>query len=176
MAPDTAPKLKGTSLIHGDSLVKAGLEVAPSISVSTSGSFVQYSEWDDLLNYRLPTFIMGFFFKKKKKRDVLLSAFLQRKLEESVPPLEVDFRNPPAHIYSRYTQGVSTRVEHILSTINVCSYFTFCNQWQPLSCEMQLTYPYLCNIGWICLDLFIWPSCFICGAKHLLLKKSLLIL
>lgn len=61
MAPDTAPKLKGTSLIHGDSLVKAGLEVAPSISVSTSGSFVQYSEWDDLLNYRLPTFIMGFF-------------------------------------------------------------------------------------------------------------------
>ena len=28
-------------------------------------------------------------------------------------------RNPSTHVYSRYTQQVSTRAEHILSRINV---------------------------------------------------------
>lgn len=32
---------------------------------------------------------------------------------------DLDLRNPTQHIYSRYTQQVSTRVEHILSKINV---------------------------------------------------------
>jgi hypothetical protein len=32
---------------------------------------------------------------------------------------EIDFRNPQRHIYSRYTQQVSSRVEHVLSRINV---------------------------------------------------------
>jgi cystathionine gamma-synthase len=31
----------------------------------------------------------------------------------------VDFRNPTRHVYSRYTQQVSTRAEHILSQVNV---------------------------------------------------------
>ncbi|KAF9469101.1 Cys/Met metabolism PLP-dependent enzyme-domain-containing protein [Collybia nuda] len=30
----------------------------------------------------------------------------------------VDFRNPPRHVYSRYTQQVRTRAEHVLSQIN----------------------------------------------------------
>ena len=31
----------------------------------------------------------------------------------------IDLRNPSTHVYSRYTQQVSTRAEHILSRINV---------------------------------------------------------
>ncbi|KAK0498754.1 Cys/Met metabolism PLP-dependent enzyme-domain-containing protein [Armillaria luteobubalina] len=31
---------------------------------------------------------------------------------------DVDFKNPERHVYSRYTQDVSTRAEHILSKIN----------------------------------------------------------
>ncbi|KAF8640123.1 hypothetical protein AX17_001359 [Amanita inopinata Kibby_2008] len=31
---------------------------------------------------------------------------------------DVDFRNPSQHVYSRYTQQISTRAEHILSRIN----------------------------------------------------------
>ncbi|KAH6915005.1 cystathionine gamma-synthase [Coprinopsis sp. MPI-PUGE-AT-0042] len=38
----------------------------------------------------------------------------------TVPATEsgIDFRNPPRHVYSRYTQDISTRAEHILSEIN----------------------------------------------------------
>ena len=32
---------------------------------------------------------------------------------------DIDMRNPSRHVYSRYTQQVSSRVEHILSRINV---------------------------------------------------------
>lgn len=31
----------------------------------------------------------------------------------------IDMRNPSRHVYSRYTQQISTRAEHILSRINV---------------------------------------------------------
>ncbi|PCH41264.1 cystathionine gamma-synthase [Wolfiporia cocos MD-104 SS10] len=31
---------------------------------------------------------------------------------------DIDFRNPPRHVYSRYTQSVSTRAERVLSKIN----------------------------------------------------------
>ncbi|KAJ6538586.1 cystathionine gamma-synthase [Mycena sp. CBHHK59/15] len=31
---------------------------------------------------------------------------------------DTDYRNPSRHVYSRYTQQVSTRVEHILSSVN----------------------------------------------------------
>ncbi|OSX60368.1 hypothetical protein POSPLADRAFT_1066693 [Postia placenta MAD-698-R-SB12] len=41
---------------------------------------------------------------------------------DSNPPKQDDFlstiRNPPSHLYSRYTQSVSTRAEHVLSKIN----------------------------------------------------------
>ncbi|TFK43631.1 Cys/Met metabolism PLP-dependent enzyme-domain-containing protein [Crucibulum laeve] len=75
MAPSSP--LSGTILVHGDrSLV--GMEVAPSISVSTT-------------------------FRQPETIDA---------------PLKLDFRNPSRHVYSRYSQQVSTRAEHILSTIN----------------------------------------------------------
>ncbi|KAK0190989.1 Cys/Met metabolism PLP-dependent enzyme-domain-containing protein [Armillaria mellea] len=35
----------------------------------------------------------------------------------------VDFKNPERHVYSRYTQDVSTRAEHILSKINALVFF-----------------------------------------------------
>ncbi|KAG6918921.1 hypothetical protein DXG01_010576 [Tephrocybe rancida] len=35
-----------------------------------------------------------------------------------IDPQSFDMRNPPRHVYSRYTQQVSTRAEHILSRIN----------------------------------------------------------
>ena len=31
---------------------------------------------------------------------------------------DINFREPTRHVYSRYTQQVSTRVEHVLSRIN----------------------------------------------------------
>ena len=39
-------------------------------------------------------------------------------------PYEEDSRTPPHDVYSRYSQPVRTRAEHILSKINVCSSIT----------------------------------------------------
>ncbi|KAF8974209.1 Cys/Met metabolism PLP-dependent enzyme-domain-containing protein [Flammula alnicola] len=80
MAPKLL-KLRGTDLIHGDTEL-AGVEVAPSISVSTT--------------FRAPNPL--------EAQDFSLA--------------DVDMRNPGRHVYSRYTQQVSTRAEHILSRIN----------------------------------------------------------
>ncbi|KAF8076285.1 Cys/Met metabolism PLP-dependent enzyme-domain-containing protein [Lyophyllum atratum] len=81
MAPGKT--LKGTDLIHGDTVVRNfGPEVAPSISVTTT--------------FRAANPLV----------------------EESTPLSDIDLRNPTKHIYSRYTQQVSTRAEHILSRIN----------------------------------------------------------
>ncbi|KAG6837547.1 hypothetical protein H0H93_007728 [Arthromyces matolae] len=41
-----------------------------------------------------------------------------RPLDAPIDAESFDMRNPPRHIYSRYTQQVSTRAEHILSRIN----------------------------------------------------------
>lgn len=38
---------------------------------------------------------------------------------QDVSLANINFREPTRHVYSRYTQQVSTRVEHILSRINV---------------------------------------------------------
>ncbi|CCM04816.1 uncharacterized protein FIBRA_07009 [Fibroporia radiculosa] len=40
--------------------------------------------------------------------------------QNNIPPNpeDFDFRNPTRHIYSRYTQNISTRAEHVLSKIN----------------------------------------------------------
>lgn len=96
------PKVNGTVLIHGDADVVATQrsEVAPSISVTTS-----------VFN---PTFLSS---------SVLfaLIAFRAPKPEDNVPPVDLDdLWNPPRHVYSRETQSNTTRVEHILSKVNVC--------------------------------------------------------
>jgi hypothetical protein len=99
----TKPKVSGTTLIHGDSAVNGGskTDVAPPISVTTSE--------DRVLRYWLCLDI-GLF-----------AAF---RTPHGKPPAaegDIDFRNPPSHVYSRYTQDISTRAEHILSEINVCA-------------------------------------------------------
>ncbi|TCD67684.1 hypothetical protein EIP91_012050 [Steccherinum ochraceum] len=79
--PDGKPVLSGTDLLHADDEVPRGLEVAPSISVTTT--FKQPNVWDPNLTL------------------------------ETLNPW-----NPEKHVYSRYTQSVSTRVEKVLSKIN----------------------------------------------------------
>ena len=93
-------KLSGTDLIHGDDGLH-GPEVAPSISVSTStfgAVCARYGELTvrDTAAFRLPS-----------------------PMEEPPAKKEFDVWKPTRHIYSRYTQGVTTRVEHVLSKITV---------------------------------------------------------
>ncbi|KAH8106123.1 cystathionine gamma-synthase [Cristinia sonorae] len=78
---DPKPKLSGTDLLHADDDVPRGLEVAPSISVTTT--YKQPDAWDPNLTLD-----------------------------------QLNLNNPVRHIYSRYTQAVSTRAEHVLSKIN----------------------------------------------------------
>lgn len=54
--------------------------------------------------------------------------------------------NPPRHIYSRYTQGVSTRVEKVLSAINVRQ---FIMKFQRLSLTLVT--------AWVCPDVCLRP-------------------
>ncbi|THH33592.1 hypothetical protein EUX98_g557 [Antrodiella citrinella] len=75
------PRLSGTDLLHADDDAAKGLEVAPSISVTTT--FKQPDAWD-------PKFDLA----------------------------ALNPSNPVRHVYSRYTQAVSTRVERVLSKIN----------------------------------------------------------
>lgn len=96
---DTAPgQLSGTLLIHGDHVI--GAEVAPSISVTSS-------------KYPSPS-LMGLMFTHK---TWYLSAF------RAVPagdPSGLGAMNPDRHIYARYSQSVSSRVDQVLGKINVC--------------------------------------------------------
>ena len=99
MAPKDTNKLSGTQLIHADDELH-GPEVAPSISVSTSQSSKPF-----------PCMVLH--------TDIPLIAF--RALDPTkFPKQEFDEWNPKQHVYSRYTQNVSTRAERVLSKINVC--------------------------------------------------------
>jgi len=97
-------KVNGTDLIHGDAALRGGKEVSPSISVTTSKSqrilsppcLEKMIEWPFAPAYCMPETTV-----------------------ENSGAVDVDFRNPARHVYSRYTQEVSTRAEHILSRINV---------------------------------------------------------
>jgi len=80
MSPKTN-SLSGTDLMHADDAFHDGLEVSPSISVTTT--FRAPNPW---------------------KEDDGLE--------------ELNAWSPDRHVYSRYTQNVSTRVEKVLSKIN----------------------------------------------------------
>ncbi|PSS37311.1 hypothetical protein PHLCEN_2v788 [Hermanssonia centrifuga] len=83
MAPkgDEKTPFTGTDLIHADDHVHRGLEVAPSISVTTT--FRNPEPWNEKIGLD-----------------------------------DLDAWNPSRHVYSRYTQGSTTRVEKVLSKIN----------------------------------------------------------
>jgi cystathionine gamma-synthase len=89
--------LSGTALIHADDVISP--EVAPSISVTTS----EHAHFPHLSSrpHKLPAY-----------RHPVPGA-------DIVPELELDSQNPQRHVYSRYTQDISGRVEKILSAINV---------------------------------------------------------
>lgn len=92
--------LSGTNLIHGDSEATTGLEVAPSISVTTSEYYNQ------LLAHQSITSVIAFRAPAPWKENDGLE--------------ELNAWNPDRHVYSRYTQNVSTRVEKVLSKVTVC--------------------------------------------------------
>ena len=92
--------LKAVDLIHDDDGQHKS-EVSPSISVSTS-------KWPSLLLIRNP------YVAASK------TAFRHAHPDDKFTIEDWDPRNPSRHLYSRYTQDVSTRVERILSKINVC--------------------------------------------------------
>lgn len=132
MAPNNKlPKLNGTQLIHGDSRF-AGPEVAPSISVTTSELFrTRAGKWCMII-CSSPAFRS------------------QNPLKDEVSDV-LDLRNPVNHVYSRYTQQVSTRAEHILSQINV---------WIMRESQ-SLVLKNICP-GRLCTHLFIWSRCILC--------------
>jgi cystathionine gamma-synthase len=94
--------LKGTDLIHADDGLR-GLEVGPSISVTSSKSNI--------------TFLVAIL-------TCIGTAFLRPELDqtENIEPKaeeEFDPTNPSRHEYSRYSQNISTRAELVLGKINV---------------------------------------------------------
>ena len=103
--PPLGPEL-ATDLVHADHEFH-GSEVSPSISVTTSSSFPLYLD-------------------KSGHHISWVSAF--RQTESSVFPVQdiLDrpelIRGTKANTYSRASQSVSTRVEHVLSKINVRIY------------------------------------------------------
>jgi cystathionine gamma-synthase len=84
-------QLSGTQLVHGDH--GPGREVAPSISVTTS-------EFSD-------TF-------QELGRDLIIEVAFR-----ALPDGDPEGLGATNHIYSRYSQDVTSRVEQILSKINV---------------------------------------------------------
>lgn len=48
---------------------------------------------------------------------------------------DLDLQNPARHVYSRYTQDVSTRVEHILSKVNVSQSTLLAPEYAQLTSE-----------------------------------------
>ena len=134
----TKPKLNGTHLIHGDSIHPvSGGEVAPSISVTTS----------------------AFIRVRGKKEPVVHVLLAFRAPSGSLAEADgIDIRNPSRHVYSRYTQQVSTRAEHILSRINVMS---------------KIHFPRILRLtddddspGWFCSYLFFWSGCLLRCTYH----------
>ena len=72
-------------------------------------------------------------------------------------PYEEVSRSPLHDEYSRYSQPVRTRAEHILSKINVRGFIA------RLSLTLTLTE----IIEWFCLDLRVWATLLILCEPHL---------
>lgn len=99
--------LSGTDLVHADDS-RAGSEVAPSISVSTSESNPFKS--NNLIPISLLASRIAFKYPDPSTNPAPFSEW---------DPLKPETK----HIYSRYTQNVSSRAEQVLSRINVRSAF-----------------------------------------------------
>lgn len=90
----------GTDVVHADDHVPHGLEVAPAISVTTSKYNSTSTEAVRLIQGHKA-------FRSPGPWD------------ESKGITTLDPWNPERHVYSRYTQATTTRVEKVLSKVNV---------------------------------------------------------
>jgi cystathionine gamma-synthase len=94
MISQSAPgQLSGTQLVHGDH--GPGREVAPSISVTSS----------------------EFSAACQDGRELIISVAFRAAPDEDLEGLGL--LDSEKHVYSRYSQNVTSRVEQILSKINV---------------------------------------------------------
>jgi cystathionine gamma-synthase len=100
--PKGFPLGLATELLHADDELH-GPEVSPSISVTTSASFDSYL--DECLHISWSP-----AFRQTESSEFTYQDPLER------PEL---VRGSKADVYSRISQSVSTRVEHVLSKINV---------------------------------------------------------
>ncbi len=101
--PKGPPLGLATDLLHADDQFH-GPEVSPSISVTTSPLFHSYLDGCDLHISCSPA------FRQTESPEFTDQDFLQH------PEL---VRGSNSNVYSRISQSVSTRVEHVLSKINV---------------------------------------------------------
>ena len=101
--PKGLPLGLATDLLHADDEFH-GPEVSPSISVTTSTLFNSYLDGCGLHISWTPA------FRTTESPEFTDQNFLER------PELA---RGSNADVYSRISQSVSTRVEHVLSKINV---------------------------------------------------------
>ena len=121
------PTLSGTDLLHADDVVPHGLEVAPSISVTTSACS---NNFNSLLMSSSPVHIA---FRNPEP------------WQEGKGLADIDPQNPPRHGYARYTQAVSTRAEHVLSKIMVHTISATCRSQD---------HNVIFSTGWTCCYLF----------------------
>lgn len=133
--------VKAADLIHGDES-HGKMEVAPSVSVSTSKTFATMA-----LNQSL----------RVLTRTVSGVAFRTPHPKENFTLDDFDPRNPSRHVYSRYTQDIGTRAEKILSKINVSCLVL------ELSVCSNLGYLLTTVTGWLRLDLFFGIDGDICS-------------
>jgi cystathionine gamma-synthase len=104
--PKDRPHGLATDLLHADDELH-GPEVSPSISVTTSSSFSSYPDTSGHHTSWAPG------FRQTESPEFTVQDYLEH--TELV-------RSSNVHVYSRISQSVSTRVEHVLSKINVSTH------------------------------------------------------
>lgn len=137
MSESSTPKDRhpglATDLLHADD-ESHGPEVSPSISVTTSLLFLSYH------NASSHHISWTAAFRQTESPEFTEQDYLER------PEL---VRGSNTHAYSRLSQSVSTRVEHVLSKINVSTYTLL---------KILLVQR---NIGRLRYHLRIWLGCYI---------------
>ena len=91
----------------------------------------------------------------RTRTDARLVAF-RAPVPQSNKPIDLegfDVRNPERHIYSRYTQDISTRAERVLSKINVSATLL----------DPRIYWADRLSAGWLRVDVRVRPRLFICS-------------
>ncbi len=129
-----------TNLLHADDQFH-GPEVSPSISVTTSPSFYSYLDGYGLHIPWSPAF-----------RQTESPEFTNQDWRER-PEL---VRGSNTHVYSRGSQSVSTRVEHVLSKLNVRNIYLFLTNSHFTGCRAATLS--LTDLVWLPYMLYVCTS------------------